>query len=133
MTRLLLAICLLVSALQGTTNEQLLAAIKQVEGVRDPAKVGPAGELGFYRITPAVWVQHSRQPFSLCATMPAIEAAVALQHVKWLREHLRDPSDYRVALAWNAGLSAVNRGREPARSRDYARRVVNLLPAGSAH
>lgn len=118
-------------ALQLTAALPTLEAIRIVEGVRDPAQRGPAGELGWYRITPKVWAQHSTRPFALAATDHALELEVARLHIAWLDRQLlvvHGPlvSTYWIALAWNAGASATLHHRTTAAQRDYARRVRNL-------
>lgn len=107
--------------------DRTLDAIRQVENVKVPAKRGPAGELGYYRITPAVWKQHSSRPFALCGTDPVLELAVAQAHLAWLRSNLSNPTPERLGMAWNAGLGAVQRGTVPAAAQDYGRRVANLV------
>lgn len=110
-------------------DRRLLAAIKIAEGVKDPAKPGRDGELGYYRITPGTWILHTTAPFSKAATDHVLEARVAARHLDWLeRELVRDgqvPTVYRIALAWNAGLTGSNHA--PAIAHDYARRVRNLV------
>jgi len=116
----------------GPDPDAVLACIRQVEGVTNPARRGPAGELGFYRITPEVWAENTKQPFRLCATDPYLEIAVARKHIRRLAQGIQAAGEtvtpYRLALAWNAGLSATVDDTAPRRARDYARRVVNLLP-----
>lgn len=109
----------------------VLRAIRQVEGVKNPARRGPAGELGYYRITASVWAQHTRQPFSLCATNHGLEQAVAEKHLLWLTLQLRRrairPTPYRLGYAWNAGLEAACfQIPTDLTAADYAQRVENL-------
>lgn len=118
-------------AAEGVLAKKILAGIKSAEGVTDPAKVGPAGELGYYRLTRAAWLRHTTAPFERAATDHALETRVAARHLAWIeRELVRDgqvPTVYRLALAWNAGLEGSNRA--PASAHDYARRVRNLVEA----
>lgn len=122
-----LALC----SVSHAADRRLLHAIRTVEDVKDPAKRGPAGELGFYRITPAAWAQHTTAAFSRAATDPKFEEMIAGRHLDWLeRELVRSghvPTPFRLALAWNAGLEGSNHA--PATACDYARRVVNFLSA----
>lgn len=108
----------------------VLKAIRQVEGVKNPARRGPAGELGYYRITAAVWAQHTRKPFALCATDHGLERAVADKHLLWLASQLRRrgirPTPFRLGHAWNAGLEAACAEVIADAGSDYAQRVQNL-------
>ncbi len=126
-----ITVIFLALALQLVAALPVLDGIRLAEGVRDPAKSGPAGELGWHRITRAVWVQHTSQPFALAGTNAARECEVAQQHLDWLERNLvaqHGPvvSPYWLALAWNAGLSATLHHRTTAAQRDYAQRVQNL-------
>lgn len=118
-------------------GDPVLLAIRAVEGVEDPALAGPAQELGYYRITPAAWMQHTGEAFSRCAADRALEEQVARAHLRWLEAGLRRarvirPETsaatrvYYLALAWNAGLAGVLRGHPPATARSYAMRATNL-------
>lgn len=108
-------------------TDAIMPAIKLAEGVKDPAKRGPAGELGWYRVTPAVWMQYCTDPFELCGTDAAFEERVVRVHLQWIHDHLKHPTIYQMAEAWNAGLTAVKKDQVPASAKDYARRVVNLV------
>jgi hypothetical protein len=120
-----LALC----AVSHAADRRILHAIREAEGVKDPARRGPAGELGFYRITPGVWVQHTSAAFDRAASDHLLEERIAIRHLDWLeRELVRGghvPTPFRLALAWNAGLEGSNRA--PASAVDYARRVANLV------
>lgn len=109
----------------------ILKGIRQVEGVKYPGRRGPAGELGYFRITAGVWAQHTRKPFALCATDHALELAVADKHLDWLARQLRRrgirPTPYRLAYGWVAGLEAACAEiSHIAAAADYASRVQNL-------
>lgn len=126
-----LAVIFLVLVLHVAAAMPTLSAIRQVEGVKDPAKRGDAGELGYHRITPEVWAQHTTAPFIWAGTDEALELYVAQVHLDWLERglvarHGPHVSPYWLALAWNAGLTAALRGETTAEQRDYARRVQNL-------
>lgn len=110
-------------------HRKLLRAIEQVEGA-DYWRVGKAGERSKFQIMPEVWMQHSGMPFYMASSNWSAaldeQERVALCHIKWLEAHLTNPTPYRIALAWNAGLSAVKNGRFSSAKACYARRVVNL-------
>lgn len=129
------AVIYLVLALAGPAAvldvPRFLSAVRQVEEWH--GRDGRAGERGPWQITAAVWAMHMPgTPFAM-ARQEGPARACALKHVAWLRARLRaagaDDNAYNLALAWNAGLSAVLRGRAPERSYDYAGRVVALLEA----
>jgi hypothetical protein len=91
---------------------------------------GRHGERGPYQVTRAVWRQHiPDEPFIL-ARQEDWGRACALKHIAWLRQQLRraglDDNAHTVALAYNAGLTAVLKGKAPMDSYDYALRVENL-------
>lgn len=126
----LLYLLLLTSACAGIdSSARLRQAIREVEAVSDPALPGPAGELGFFRITPGVWSQWTNAPFATCATNHELEEFVATQHLLWLANRLsahgRQVTAYSVAMAWNGGVAGFLRGGNQ-RSRSYGRRVEAL-------
>ena len=65
------------------------------------------------------------------ATNRAESDKVAVAHYEWIRRGLLrnglEASPFTIALAWNAGLTAVIERRVPAVSRGYASRVVNWV------
>ncbi|HEY5552105.1 MAG TPA: hypothetical protein VIK52_09460 [Opitutaceae bacterium] len=73
---------------------------------------------------------HTSKPFSLAVQKEHADQ-VAVIHYEWLRRGLErnglSASPYNIALAWNAGLSAVVNGRVGSRTRGYASQVVNLV------
>lgn len=73
---------------------------------------------------------HTQKPFQL-ALDRAESDKVAVKHYEWIRRGLErrgmPVTPYNVALAWNAGLSAVINGKVPASSRHYGMRVSNLV------
>ena len=99
---------------------ELLAGIAEVEGWQ--GRVGPAGEMGPWQMLPRVWVSYA-----------GTAEQRAVKHLRYLEKELLqagvDPQPFNLALAWNAGLAAVLRGRAPARAYDYARRVCNRIEA----
>lgn len=72
---------------------------------------------------------HSQVPFAEAIDRRNSDE-VAVRHYEWLKTTLTragiEPSTYNIALAWNAGVNAVIKGRIPAASKDYATRVNNL-------
>ena len=114
---------------------EFLYAIRQVEsGNRYDLPPGKYGELGAYQFRREVWLQHTHAPFTDARTPFA--DTVARLHYEWITEHLRKSgtpaTPWNIAAAWNSGVVAVNSGRIPHRSRDYANRVVNLYREGAA-
>lgn len=108
-------------------RERFLAAVVAVEGT--PGH-GSNGELGKYQFTAQTWRQHSTKPFrwALGHTSEArLERdRVANAHASWLARHLDNPNVYRMALAWNAGLSCVQRNGFSDTNVSYATRVQNV-------
>lgn len=106
-----------------------LRAIAAVEsGDRDSAQ-GQAGERGRYQLTRAVWQQHTKADFRH-AHRRIFAYAIAEKHFDWLvggllAANFRADVE-RLALCWNAGLSAVVNNRIPQASREYAERVGNI-------
>ena len=119
---------LALASVSHAADTRLLRAIKTVEAVRQPGKRGPAGELGYYRITPGVWSQHTTAPFARCGLDEKLEEWVAARHLDWIeRELVRTgdgPSIFRIALAWNAGLNGS--ADAPVSAKNYAKRVEAL-------
>ena len=109
---------------------ETLQAIHWVENPTESTRPGPFGELGAYQFRRTTWQMHTKEPFHL-ANHRATADKVAVEHYEWLRRGLIrngiEASSYNIALAWNAGLTAVVKGRIPAASRSYASRVTNLV------
>lgn len=107
-----------------------LQAINWVENPSNDPRPGKFGELGAYQFRAATWQMHTQRPFA-DAIKRQYSDEVAVLHYEWLKSSLAkagvEPSPYNIALAWNAGLGAVVRGRAPAVSHDYAQRVTNLV------
>lgn len=108
---------------------RVLQAIAEVESRGNPRRVGRLGERGLYQFRRDTWRQHTRENFYR-AHHPGVSTAVARRHYQWilaqLRSRGRKGTAYEVALAWNAGVTSVLRGRAPAQAHSYAQRVVNL-------
>ena len=124
------------STARADTRSDTLEAIHQVENPRDLAKAGPAGELGAYQFRRETWSKYTARPFR-DALIRVCSDQVAVAHYEWLREGLKrnglEVSPYNIALAWNAGLGAVVKGRVPRAARSYAERVNNLAMEMAAH
>lgn len=117
---------------EAASRWETLEAIHSVENPSNSPRPGRFGELGAYQFRASTWRMYSRRPFSE-ATNRRSSDEVALRHYEWLKTTLAgagvEPSTYNIALAWNAGATAVITGRAPASSHDYASRVENLATA----
>jgi hypothetical protein len=109
----------------------LLHAIAEVESGNNPVAIGRRGELSAYQLDYWTWRLHTSFDFSLAHTRPDLAERVARSHLAWLHHALLSAdlpdTPENLACAWNAGPGAVIHGRISAATRDYARRVVNLL------
>jgi len=109
---------------------ETLEAIHWVENPRDSPKPGPMGELGAYQFRQSTWRSYTKRPFVL-ALERRFSDDVAVQHYEWIKRSLQgagiEPVPYNIALAWNAGLGPVVKGRAPAAAYDYASRVNGLV------
>lgn len=125
------AITTLLPAAEAATDarKETLQSINWVENPRDSVRPGRHGELGPYQFRARTWAMHTKRPFSE-ALNRVISDEIAVIHYEWIKAGLTraglTPSTYNIALAWNAGVSAVVRNRAPSASHDYARRVSNL-------
>lgn len=99
--------------------DRMAAAIAQVEDWQ--GRRGSHGEFGPTQIMPHVWRSYSLHRYSESEALRITRA-----HLQWLSENLEHPTPYRIALAWNAGLTRTNRCRVSNRQADYAMRVVNV-------
>lgn len=97
----------------------LLKAISMVESGGNTHMIGSHGELGEYQMTPAVVAKQGGHT--------AVEAAKDMrERADALVRAGIAPLPFNLALARNAGVGAVIRGRAPVRSYQYAVRVRNL-------
>jgi hypothetical protein len=128
---------ILAAVLLGTGGElfasdrwETLQAINLVENPKNSLKPGSKGELGPYQFRESTWRMHTNKPFSMALERDHADE-IAVIHYEWIRNGLERnglvASPYNIALAWNAGLSAVINGRIGARTRGYAGQVVNLV------
>lgn len=108
---------------------ETLEAIHWVENPTNSSRPGPFGELGAYQFRRETWHMHSHLPFSEALNRQRSDE-VAVKHYEWLRARLTEggvnPTTYNIAMAWNAGPTAVVQGTACRASRDYAARVNNL-------
>ena len=99
-----------------------LRAVALVETGGNAAAVGRHGERGEFAMIPAV-----------VATCGGYGQHEAEKHARWLERQLLaegiSAQPFNLALAWNAGFTAVRQGRAPVASYDYAVRVRNLYTA----
>lgn len=126
------ALILAVSASVSFASDrwETLEAIHWVENPTMSTKPGAHGELGPYQFRRATWQMHTQQPFRLALDRAEADK-VAVKHYEWICRGLErrglPVTPYNVALAWNAGLSAVINGKVPSSSRHYGTRVANLV------
>lgn len=114
---------------QASTNAMLRGIrIVETQDQLHPPR-GKLGERGPYQFRRNTWRMHTNASFDL-AENREVANTVAKRHYLWIQAQLKangvEPSPYHIAIAWNAGVNAVIRGRVPAVSRDYANRVLNL-------
>jgi hypothetical protein len=111
-------------------RDDVLEAIHLVENPTNSMKIGRHGELGPYQFRPTTWRMYTKKPFRLAGNDEESDV-VAAKHYDWIKRGLQqeglEPTPYRIALAWNAGLDATVRGRVSSSSRNYATRVKNLV------
>lgn len=123
-------------SLQAGSRSETLQSINWVENPSDSPRPGPCGELGAYQFRRETWVMHTQKPFGEAVNRKTSDE-IAILHYEWIKNALEragmEPSTYNIAMAWNAGVGAVIKGRVPAVSRDYATRVNNLATDLSAH
>jgi len=108
----------------------MLCGIRIVETQDKPYPPrGKLGERGSYQFRRSTWRLHTSSSFDL-AENREVANTIAKRHYAWIEAQLKanglDPSPYNVALAWNAGVNAVIRGKAPDAAHDYASRVVNI-------
>ena len=109
MSRPLLLLFLLAMPVRADVDlPRLLDCIAQVETGNRPL-LGRHGERGRTQTTTAARVTVRGSP---------------LAYLAWLERIVRDPTPYRLALAWHCGPAGMKIAN--ARQRDYAARVVNL-------
>lgn len=114
---------------RASTNA-ILCGIRIVETQDSPCPPrGKLGERGAYQFRRSTWNLHTSSSFDL-AENREVANTVAKRHYAWIQAQLKanglDPSPYNVALAWNAGVNAVIRGKVPNVAYDYATRVINI-------
>lgn len=109
---------------------EVLQAIHWVENPDNNPAPGPYGELGAYQFRRSTWRDYTTLPFEY-ARERVHSDAVAIKHYEWLKRGFEragmTATPYRIALAWNAGLTATLKGRVPTATHQYARRVTNIV------
>jgi hypothetical protein len=109
---------------------ETLQAINWVENPRNSPRPGPGGELGPYQFRQSTWRSYTQRPFAMALERRCSDD-VAVSHYEWIKRGLEgagiEAIPYNIALAWNAGLDRVVKGRAPASAGDYATRVTNLV------
>ena len=123
----LLSVVGLARAAEPTDFNRLVDAIATVENT--PGR-GKHGERSPWQITHAVWTSYSSLPFSYAdvdsITARAEQRGVAMQHARYIASIINNPTPYRIALAWNAGIGAVLHNTFSDASVSYAKRVRNV-------
>ncbi len=125
------ALSSLLVAAQGRASERwaTLEAIHELENPRDSAQPGQRGELGPYQFREQTWKMYTHAPFSHALDRHSSDA-VAVKHYNWIKAELErrgvEASPYRVALAWNGGISAVLEEHPCPAAVDYASRAANI-------
>jgi len=117
------------AAARASERWATLEAIHQLENPRDSAEPGRRGELGAYQFREQTWRMYTRAPFSQALDRHWSDA-VAIRHYDWLKSELErrgvEASPYRIALAWNGGISSVLDRSPCSAAADYASRAANL-------
>lgn len=97
-----------------------LQALALVESGGNPRAIGAAGERGAFQMMPAV-----------VASSGGHGERAAARHVRLIERELLhagiEPTVFHLALAWNAGIGAVQRGQAPVRAYRHAVRVENIF------
>lgn len=106
---------------------KLVDAIATVENT--PGR-GKHGERSPWQFTYAVWALHTSVSFSYADVGSVLARAeqrrVAISHAQFIATSIDNPTPYRIALAWNAGIAAVLHNRFTDASAEYAKRVRNV-------
>lgn len=115
----------------------MLCGIRIVETQDKPYPPrGKLGERGSYQFRRSTWRMHTSSSFDL-AENREVAYTVAKRHYVWIEAQLKangiESSPYNVALAWNAGVNAVIRGKVPDVAYDYATRVLNIASSIPDH
>lgn len=116
--------------LDASDRWETLQAIHWVENPSNDPAPGPYGELGAYQFRRSTWKSYTTKPFEYARERKHADE-VAIKHYEWLKRGFEragvPATPYRIALAWNAGLTATLKGRAPQSSHRYAKRVTNIV------
>jgi hypothetical protein len=127
---LLVTLAAACASVWGSERWEVLQAINWVENPRNSTRVGAHGELGPYQFRYATWRMYTKKPFALAVQRDEADV-VAVRHYEWIKRGLEGggipATPYNIALAWNAGLDQVVRGRVPPSAYRYAQQVNNLV------
>lgn len=99
----------------------LVAAVVWTESRYCTQAVGRAGEVGLGQFMPGTWARTAGAPLAWRSN-PDWALWATAKHLRLLWERYRDWN--RALMAYNAGAGAVDRGRVPASSVQYARKVL---------
>lgn len=99
----------------------LVAAVVWTESRYCTQAVGRAGEVGLGQFMPGTWARTAGAPLAWRSN-PDWALWATAKHLRSLWERHRDWN--RALMAYNAGAGAVDRGRVPASSVQYARKVL---------
>jgi hypothetical protein len=114
---------------------RLLFAIAQVETgaktlSRPVQKVGKNGERSAWQFMPGTWREYTNVPFEQASKQAPVAHLVAQLHLRRIRLELETQNlkatPHAIAMAWNAGISAVVGNNVPQSTWSYAERVANL-------
>jgi len=115
---------------EASDRWEVLQAIHWVENPDNSPAPGPYGELGAYQFRRSTWKSHTTKPFEYAREREHSDE-VAIKHYEWLKRGFEraglSATPYRIALAWNAGLTATLSGRVPTVTHQYATRVTNIV------
>jgi len=111
--------------------ERLAACIAQVETRNDCTKIGKAGERSAYQITEVVWRKQTDSWFGFASGNSQYEKNIArlvcIAHLTECYRLIDNPSVFRIALAYAAGVSVANHAAKVTKAKaGYGQRVENL-------
>jgi hypothetical protein len=114
---------------------KLLRAIAAVESgatnlSRPVRRIGRNGERSAWQFMAGTWREYTTAPFTHASSNATVAHLIAQTHLRRLRLELETSkiaaTPFAIAMAWNAGASAVIQNSAPNSTWKYAERVVNL-------